>query len=215
MPTDTSLPQNELLALSEWFAALRRAGWFSLVPAEEWQTLSALLSFPLHEGACSFAVEQVAYVLGVEELEADRRLDALSRLDWRGVPLLRLERDAYGQVSGGALGPLGLFGNGPSLGYGDSSAPEIRTEESSSRSLSPEASGLALRLRDTGLYPDQVDRLLSSYPEDRIIRQLDWLPARKARVPAAMLVRAVEGDWGPPKEGKGPAKEPQPPNRDG
>jgi hypothetical protein len=215
MSTDVTPPQNELLALSEWFAALRRAGWFALVPAEEWHTLSALLSFPHRDGACSFTPEQVAYVLGTEETEATRRLDALSRLEWRGGPFLTFDRDVYGKVCGASLAPLGLFGSGPSLEYGGSSSWEDPAGEATSGAPSLRGSGLALRLQDAGLYPDQVDRLLSSYSEDRIIRQLDWLPARKARVPAAMLVRAVEGDWGPPKAEKATAKEEQPPKDNG
>jgi hypothetical protein len=198
MTDDTPSAQNELLALSEWFAALRRAGWFLQVPAEEWHTLSALLSFSHRDGSLTFTVEQTAYVLGTDEDEADRRLDALTRLEWRGRPLLALDRDAYGKTSGGTLAPLGLFSNGPTLGDGDLATPS--SEKPQEASSLP--SGLALRLEEAGLYPDQVDRLLSEYPEDRIKRQLDWLPVRKARVPAAMLVRAIEGDWGPPKEEK-------------
>jgi hypothetical protein len=198
MSADTLPIQNELLALSDWFAALRRADWFSLIPAEEWRTLSALLSFPHRDGACAFTPEQAAYVLGTDEAEAERRIDALSRAEWRAAPLIALDRDAFGRICGAALAPLGLFDN--ALSPDSPGSADARAEATGPAPQSPAASDLARRLEQAGLYPDQVDRLLSAHSEERIRRQLDWLPLRHARVPAALLVRAIEGDWGPPKE---------------
>jgi hypothetical protein len=185
-----------LSALSEGLAGLRKAGWFSAVPPEEWHTLSGLLSLPRHGNSVSFTPDQAAYVLGTDEAEAARRLDSLSRFEWQGRALLALERDAYGALAGATL---------PEIVVDDRDRlPPDAAAASSPRS----SSGVSLRLEEAGLYADQVERLLAEYPEERIRRQLDWLPARKARVPAALLLRAVEGDWGPPKEAKPPDNEP-------
>jgi hypothetical protein len=62
------------------------------------------------------------------------------------------------------------------------------------------ASDLTGDLEAVGLNPDQIEWLTHRFQQDRIRRQLGWLPARQARNPAAMLIRAVEQDWGPPRE---------------
>jgi len=40
-----------------------------------------------------------------------------------------------------------------------------------------------------------INVLLERYSLDRILRQLEWLPFRDPRDPAAMLISAVQGDW--------------------
>ena len=59
--------------------------------------------------------------------------------------------------------------------------------------------GLHIGTEDALGFPGAL-QLLRAFPADRIRRQLNWLPARQARNPAAMLLRAVEQDWGPPRE---------------
>lgn len=49
-----------------------------------------------------------------------------------------------------------------------------------------------------GVAQPTIDVMLENYPVERIARQLDWLPGRQARDPAAMLVSAVQGDWSQP-----------------
>lgn len=63
-----------------------------------------------------------------------------------------------------------------------------------------EADDLRDRMEAIGLYPDQAEELLRRYPEDRLLRQLEWLPHRKPRNPAAYFIRAVEENWAAPKE---------------
>ena len=64
----------------------------------------------------------------------------------------------------------------------------------------PEPDALVADLQAVGLQPDQIDGLLQRFPRVRIRRQLEWLPARQARNPAALLIRAVEQDWLAPRE---------------
>ena len=48
------------------------------------------------------------------------------------------------------------------------------------------------------LSPQIQDLLLREYALPHLLQQLDWLPFRSARDPAAMLVSAVRGDWDAP-----------------
>jgi hypothetical protein len=50
-----------------------------------------------------------------------------------------------------------------------------------------------------GLTPEQADRLLTSYPHERIRRQLEWLPLRGAKNRASFLIAAITHDYGPPQ----------------
>ena len=56
------------------------------------------------------------------------------------------------------------------------------------------------RLTEVGLNSAQISRLANRFSEADVARQLDWLPARGARNPAALLIRAVEQQWDEPKE---------------
>lgn len=51
-----------------------------------------------------------------------------------------------------------------------------------------------------GVAPQIVDLLLESHPVEQVVQQLEWLPFRNARDPAAMLVSAVQGDWTRPSQ---------------
>ena len=211
------LPEYHPPLPSRWFTAVRQSGLLSSLSPEAWHALSALLSFRTPDGRCPFRLEHLAFSLGCSPEEALARLQTLSQALWQEQPLVALEQGPDGEVVGAALAPLDLLLPAPDL-------PEAQTiqEEGSVSLLVPTsvpppaqptplprshppadwADDLVSRLEALGLYPDQVDRLLSEYPEERVRRQLEWLPARRARVPAALLIRAVEGDWAAPKASK-------------
>jgi hypothetical protein len=54
------------------------------------------------------------------------------------------------------------------------------------------------RLVGAGVTPRVADELLDRYSEEQINRQLEWLPYRKAKNPARLLVAAIEGDYEQP-----------------
>ena len=56
------------------------------------------------------------------------------------------------------------------------------------------------RCLDLDMAPQVTEILLSQYALEDITRQLEWLPFRNARDPAAMLVSAIKGDWTPPDQ---------------
>gem|GEM_PF-4819886 len=61
----------------------------------------------------------------------------------------------------------------------------------------PNAPDLVAALTRVGVTPEAAARLVRDNP-DGVRRQLLWLPHRKARDPAALLVRAVTEDWPEP-----------------
>jgi hypothetical protein len=200
------MPEASLLG--RWFTGARREGFLSGLSPEAWHTLSAILSFTSRDGQRLFTPDQLALALGFPREEALRRLEDLAGIEWQGAPLVTPERDAAGEIAGATLAPLELLARlepeepahadereVPGRGSQESEAAAGSTEEIASPALGTE-------LEDLGLTPDQIDWLTLHFPESQIRRQLDWLPDRAARNPAAMLIRAVEGDWAPPRRAK-------------
>jgi hypothetical protein len=54
------------------------------------------------------------------------------------------------------------------------------------------------RCRHLGIADPIIDIWLERYTAQHVARQLEWLPLRQPRDPAAMLVSAVQGDWDRP-----------------
>lgn len=193
-------PAAEAHRLGRWFTAARREGLLALLLPEVWQMLCALLSFTCRDGARRFTVDQLGVALGLSREQALVRLDQLVQTEWQGAPLAVLERDAQGEITGAALAPLEILTGARAPLLTDTEPPLSALPVIPASSTLPKAHDLAASLEAVGLNPEQVERLVHQFPPERIQRQLDWLPARQARNPAALLIRAIEGDWGPPRE---------------
>lgn len=61
------------------------------------------------------------------------------------------------------------------------------------------APSLRRRLKNCGLTREQTEKLLTAYSRERIERQLEWLPFRNAKNPAAYLVVAIEKNYEQPR----------------
>jgi hypothetical protein len=190
-------PLSEAYWLGRWFTAARREGLLALLPADAWHTLSAILSFTCRDGRRCFTVDQLAVALGLSREQASERLDQLTQTNWHGQPLATLEQDPQGEIVGAILASID-----PLTGDRAPVPPEPADDEKAVSAVEQEVSAddLEVDLRNVGLKPDQIDWLLHRFPRARLRRQLDWLPQRQARNPAALLLRAVEQDWGPPRE---------------
>jgi hypothetical protein len=82
--------------------------------------------------------------------------------------------------------------------------PELgdrEADEETSPPATPEAREW-LRLKRAlvalGVPHHRADALLETHPPEQIARQLEWLPFRQARSPAAYVVAAIEKDYAPP-----------------
>lgn len=74
-------------------------------------------------------------------------------------------------------------------------------EEKTPNTVTPEArKWLTLKrgLVELGIAASRADELLALYPQERIERQIRWLPLRQARSPVAYLLAAIEHDYAPP-----------------
>jgi len=194
-PASHGTPEGRLMA--RWLTAARRQGFLALVPPDAWHALSAVLSFTCRDGRRRFTLDQLALALAVPRLEAARRLDELSRTQWRGQPLAAPEAGPDGEVAGVEVAPVELL---LSLSAEAVPAAGPASPEAAAPAAAPDA-GLRAELERAGLRPEQAGCLLSEFPADLLRRQLAWLPRRGARNPAAFLIKAVENDWGEPKEG--------------
>lgn len=182
-------PITETVFLGRWFTGIRRAGFLALLDPSSWHTLSAVISFTSRDGSRRFTADQLAAALGQPRELALRHLDVLAGIFWKDQPLLTLERDA-GDVTGAALAHIECLAVSP--------PPGEDLELQPSHTLPAE---LMRELGTVGLNHAQIDSLAKRFPEDEIRRQLDWLPSRGARNPAALLIRAIEQAWDEPKEG--------------
>jgi len=63
-----------------------------------------------------------------------------------------------------------------------------------------EVEEVAVRLAECGVSHDQIVRLVQDHSISRIRKQLDWLPLRRAKKPAALIVAAIEKDYDAPAE---------------
>jgi hypothetical protein len=196
--TPNASPRPEARWLGRWFTAARRGGLLAMLPADVWHTLSAIVSFTSRDGRRDFSVDQLAVALGLSREQAIARLAQLAETRWQDQPLATLEHNTAGEVAGAVLAPIEAL-TGTRAPQPDEARPAA--EAASVMDDDEGKADLAAALATVGLDADQVDRLLESFPRPRIRRQLDWLPARQARNPAALLIRAVEQDWGPPREG--------------
>jgi hypothetical protein len=191
----TPEPATEARWLGRWFTTVRRAGLLSLLPAEAWHTLSALLSFTCRDGGRRFTLDQLAIALGQSRATAEQRLDQLAETEWQGQPLARLERDPAGEVVGVQLAPIECLDR---IAPPEASGPTAADAGEPAPAAAPP--DLATDLERVGLDAEQIQSLLQRFPAERIRRQLDWLPHRQARNPAALLIRAIEQDWSAPRE---------------
>jgi hypothetical protein len=114
--------------------------------------------------------------------------------------LALLDHDPAGEIVGATLAPVEMLSGAKAPLPAE--APLLTETPLPLPELANGSSSLELHrtLAAAGLNPDQIAWLLKSFPRDRIQLQLDWLPRRQARNPAALLIRAIEGDWGPPRE---------------
>lgn len=63
----------------------------------------------------------------------------------------------------------------------------------------PERAGARRRLLGLNVPLAEVDRLLSTYPIERVLQQLLWLPYRNAKSKGRFIVAAIDGDYEEPR----------------
>ena len=204
--------------------ALRTSGLLLALPPDEVKSLLLMLTFVTPNGWCQPAVQQLADAMRVSEAKARARMGRLQDFRWQGRPLVTEIKRGSG-MDGFALSPAvaslqdapepvpeavpSLPPSSRDVIIARSRAVYARPRAEVERMIAeqmgwkevgdgPEAQLRRKLLGVAGLMRDQVDLLLDRYPHERIERQLDWLPHRRAKSPARFLMAAVENDYDPP-----------------
>jgi hypothetical protein len=206
-------------------STLRTCGLVAALDDAGVRTLLALLSCLTPNGEARAAAIQVAEVLGTSEREAQVRLDRLSRAVWRVGPVVL--RSGLDPLLYSYAVALGLLANAHPVPEPDVRAlpippagreavveasratyavPRAKAEAAVAEQLgmpafadSDSPVGQAWRgLLAAGVPKEQAKELVEEYPPDKILRQLEWLPARNAREPARFLVATIKEGYGQP-----------------
>lgn len=197
-PPSLSLQSSTGQRPTLWLTQARRAGLLSLLGAEHWHLLCAVLSFTDRDGRRRFSLDQLGSAAALAPDTARQRLTELAAVPLRGEALLHLDCDPEGEVIGATLAAHPLFA---------AELPPAPREQNNSLHSWPVGNAalpaeLSRQLEELCLTTSQIDWLASRFPETRIRWQLAWLPERQPRNPAAMLVRAIVDDWPPPQAWK-------------
>jgi hypothetical protein len=84
----------------------------------------------------------------------------------------------------------------------DKGEAAARIDSRTSKEPEPDAAAatsLAQAMVDAGVDAPVAKRLAAEYPGEVVTRQLEYLPHRTAADPAALLVKAIQGDWPDPR----------------
>ncbi len=210
---------------------LRTSGLLSALPSEDLKNLLYVLTFVTANGNCSPTLSELAQAMGVSAMKVRLRLNRLIAFQWRNEPLIYyLERESgmngftpsHSLVGSVSEVPKPPEEPPPIQSHRDeiitlSREKYARPREEVEREIAElngweipeqfateeekERNELLRRLCAVGLERGQANEVLSHYPAERIRRQLDWLPSRRARLPVRYLVAAIEGDYeAPPRE---------------
>jgi hypothetical protein len=76
--------------------------------------------------------------------------------------------------------------------------PNPEQQPNSRRSTDPRRGQILRQLIGLGVGGSVAEQLLQRFPLERIQQQLDWLPHRKARKPASMIVAAITENYDMP-----------------
>ncbi len=202
---------------------LRTSGLLLALPPEEVKSLLLMLTFVTPNGWCQPAVQQLAGAMRVSEAKARARMKRLQDFRWQDRALVNeIKRDSG--MDSFALSPA-VVGrqDAPEPAEATPSLPPSSRDVIIARSRalyarpraevermiaeqmgwkevgdSPEARLRRRLMGVAGLLREQIDLLIAQYPQERIERQLAWLPHRRAKSPARFLMAAIENDYDPP-----------------
>lgn len=204
--------------------ALRTSGLLLALPPEEVKSLLLMLTFVTPNGWCQPAVQQLAGAMRVSEAKARARIQRLQDFRWQGRVLVTEIKRESGMdsftLSPAVVGlqdapeppqevaaPLPPSSRDVIIARSRAlyARPRAEVERMIAEQMgwkevgdSPEAQLRRRLMGVAGLLREQIDLLITQYPQERIERQLAWLPHRRAKSPARFLMAAIENDYDPP-----------------
>jgi len=205
--------------------ALRESGLLSLLSDKQARLVLALLTFVSPNGQVQATAKQVARALGVPAPVAalwllhfaSRRFHG-AHLIYRikreeGYPIYALSRgsiDREHQPPRAWQEPPTYRAAGRAAVIAHSRATYTKPRAEVERTVMEQLGHAPEELLDTPegqvwrllgvlhLEPPVIRDLIAEYGVERILRQLTWLPLRKAKNPARYLLAAIKGDYSPP-----------------
>lgn len=203
--------------------SLRTSGLLSLLSDRQARILLTLLTFLSANGEVRATAQQVAQALGVPVPLASLWLSGLAWRRFQGVHLIyRIERaegypvyalswqfiDRYrsqhpDEYVNGRPAPIATREEVLAHSRSTYARPRAEVEREvleqlgySPEEMAPTPEGLLRRrLRGLKLEREDIQFLIETYGTERIQRQLDWLPERRAKNQARYLLAAVKGDY--------------------
>ena len=213
--------------------ALRTSGLLASLSPEDLKNLITALTFLTTNGSCTPSVPELATAMGVSTGKAMSRMNRLVSSQWRNESLFYfLEHESGLNAYAPSHSLVAVVRENPKEPEAPPPIRSVREEvialsrerytrsrEEVERDIAKqngwgvpeefatdeekEQGELLRRLCTVGLERGEANEILAQHPVERIRRQLDWLPYRRARLPARYLVAAIEGDYEAPLRQKG------------
>ena len=209
--------------------ALRTSGLLLRIPAEDLRTLLLMLTFLHPNGNVQPSVTELAAAMRVPQAVARHRLRQLANFKWQDRPVVHelrresgldaftpspriLGTETVAEVPHVSPPPILAAGRDAVLAHSRATYARPRQEvedEIAQRNgwrpigaavVQEDASETVRRLQAIGIGRFEAAGLVEEFGEEKVNRQMDWLPLRGARDPARYLVAAVRGGYAPPRE---------------
>lgn len=220
--------------------SLRTSGLLAALPPEHLRDLLMLLTFVSPNGDVMPSLVEVKDAMRVSEGKTRARLERLAAFHWRGEPIVAKIRRESG-LHAFAPTPAILETMNAEAPEPEDERPHVRmaTREAivaHSRAAyarpraevereiarlngwpDPQEDAQTSEARDKlllfGVPRDKAEDLISRHGAEEVLRQAKWLPYRRAKKPAQLLVAAIENGYGEPaalRLGHGGAADGQP-----
>lgn len=205
--------------------ALRTSGLITALTDADFKSLMLLLTFLTPNGHIHPTLPQIADAMHESEKAARSRMQRLITFVWRDGPIVREVQRQFGldcyvpaphvvanqpaEIAKPMAAPPRPTAGREAI-YAMSRKRYAKTRAEVERDVleqlgkTPEEADDTLQwqarksLENHGVSRFDADRLLTSFSLDSIERQIEWLPLRKAKNPARLLVAAIENDYDPP-----------------
>jgi hypothetical protein len=206
--------------------SIRISGLLRALPPEDVKSLLFLLTFVSSNGDCRAYLHQLTRAMRLSQTKARNRLNHLAKFRWQGQPLVHETVHQSGLISYSLSprfieysheeAPLPIVQPPMQGGFRNEiivhsrntyCRPRVEVEKIVARQLGhaePESEEekarweLQRKLEDVGISKEQAQKLLAEYQHEKITEQLEWLPHRNAKNPAAYLAAAIKRNFAKP-----------------
>jgi hypothetical protein len=206
--------------------SIRTSGLLRALPPEDGKSLLFLLTFVSPNGDCRAYLHQLTRAMRLSHTKVRNRMSNLAKFRWQGQPLMYETVHQSGLISYSLSPHFIEYSHQEELatplqptvqgGFRDEIIAHSRTtygrprrevEKLIARQLGHEEpeteeekarAEIQRQLENVGISKAQAQKLLAEYDHAKIIQQLEWLPYRNAKNPAAYLAAAIKRNFARP-----------------